>query len=70
MGDVSDAAENPDAQIRSVTDRKNGSARAVVHFLQATSDGLAVDHAGFEVGNPDASLLIDDRDNGAGVLRV
>jgi hypothetical protein len=64
MGDVSDGAESLNAQIGSVTDRKNGNARAVVSLLQATSDWLAVEHPGLEVGDRDASLLFDDRDNG------
>ena len=65
MGDVSDDAESLNAQIGSVTDRKNGRARATVHFLPATSDWLEVNHLGSEVGNCDASLLFDDHDNGA-----
>ena len=63
--DVSDDARSQDAQIDSVTDRKNGNAKAVVSLLQATSDWLAVEHPEFEVGNRDASLLFDDDDKGA-----
>ncbi len=65
MGDVSDGAESLNVQIGSVTDRKNGSARATVRFLPATSDWLEVNHPEREVGNRDASLLFDDHDNGA-----
>jgi hypothetical protein len=46
MGDVSDGAKNQDAQIGSVTDRKNDRAKAMVHFLPATSDWLEVNHPG------------------------
>ena len=46
MGDVSDGAESLNVQIGSVTDRKNGSARATVRFLPATSDWLEVNHPG------------------------
>jgi hypothetical protein len=38
-----------------------------VYFLYTTSEWLVVDHLEFAVGNRDASLLIDDHDNGAGV---
>lgn len=63
--DVSDGAGNQDARIGFVTDHKNGSARVVAHFLQATSNGLAVNHPGREVGNRDASLSFDAHGKGA-----
>lgn len=65
-----DGAGSSDARIRVAPDRRNGNATQVAPLVPSESGSLAVEQAGVEVGNTDASLSrLAGYDNASGVRR-